>query len=147
VDTAAAKHRHDPSNPPLLDPSPRLPFNILLGGAVSLFHTSGNRSELLQMAPAIPYTVGIDSPSNEAHWAAFVPPVTFPIPSDNQSAQSELQSQLYAMFPPASKQNKARKYTSKDWDTQRPEITRLYRNSTLENVMKFMRERHGLEAT
>jgi hypothetical protein len=51
------------------------------------------------------------------------------------------------MLPPATQQNKIRKYSREDWNAQRPEITRLYENGTLESVMKFMRERYGLDAT
>ncbi|OBT47133.1 hypothetical protein VE00_03127 [Pseudogymnoascus sp. WSF 3629] len=51
------------------------------------------------------------------------------------------------MAPPAGRQNETRKYTTRDWDAQRLEITRLYDNGTLESVMKFMRDRHRLDAT
>jgi hypothetical protein len=51
-----------------------------------------------------------------------------------------------ATFSMAGRQYEARKYTAKDWDTQRPEIIRLYKNGTLESVMKFMREQHRLAA-
>jgi len=51
------------------------------------------------------------------------------------------------MLPPASQQNDIRKYTPEDWNVQRSEITRLYENDTLGSVMKFMRERYGLDAT
>jgi hypothetical protein len=51
------------------------------------------------------------------------------------------------MLPPGSNQNKARKYTAKDWDEQRPEIIRLYESNTLNGVVETMRDRHGLDAT
>jgi hypothetical protein len=97
----------------------------------------------------------MDSLWNEAHGEAFIPPATIYIPSNNQPARPQIQwqpqpqpqPQLHAMFPLGSKQNEARKYTVKDWDAQRPEITRQYENNTLSSVMEFMRERHGLDAT
>jgi hypothetical protein len=51
------------------------------------------------------------------------------------------------MLPPPSEQIKLRKYSREDWDIQRPEITRLYEDGTLDSVMKSMRERYGLDAT
>jgi hypothetical protein len=90
---------------------------------------------------------------------AFLEPVY--ISSDSQPArphphphtqpqlqpQPHPQPQLHAMLPPGSKQNKARKYTAKDWDEQRPEIIRLYKSNTLNSVVETMRDRHGLDAT
>jgi hypothetical protein len=58
-----------------------------------------------------------------------------------------VQPQSDGVFPLSGKLNEARWYTDEDWNAQRPEITRLYENNTLENVMKFMREQHGLKAT
>jgi hypothetical protein len=40
-----------------------------------------------------------------------------------------------------------RRYTEKDWDAQKSEITRLYNDNTLESVRDFMRKQHGLDAT
>jgi hypothetical protein len=57
------------------------------------------------------------------------------------------QPQLHAMLPPGSKQDKARKYTAKDWDEQRPEIIKLYESNTLNSVVEIMRDCHGLDAT
>ena len=91
-----------------------------------------------------PWDMRIDSPMG-VHWEAVMPQATFSVPSNNQPAQP--QPQCHAMLPPASQQSKIRKYSPKDWDAQRPEITRLYENDTLESVMKFMRERYGLDAT
>lgn len=82
-----------------------------------------------------------------------MPLATFSIPLNNEPTQPQpqlqpqSQSQLHGMFLPAGKQNKSRKYAPEDWDAQRPEITRLYENNTIESVIKFMRERHGLDAT
>jgi len=76
-----------------------------------------------------------------------MPLATVSVPSNSQLAQPEPQSQLHAMSPLAGKQNKARKYSAKDWDAHRPEITRLYKDGTLRTVMEFMREKHGLNAT
>ena len=67
------------------------------------------------------------------------------MPSTSQPLQ--LQPQLYTMAPLAGRQNETRKYTTRDWDAQRLEITRLYDNGTLESVMKFMRDYHRLDAT
>ena len=69
------------------------------------------------------------------------------IPSDHQPVWLQSQPQLDATVPLDSEQNKARKYTMEDWETQRPEITRLYEENTLNSVMKLMKERHGLDAT
>jgi Clr5 domain len=66
----------------------------------------------------------------------------FSTPSNIDPAQP----QPDGIFPLDGKQNEARWYKEEDWDAQRPEITRLYENNTLENVMKFMREQHGLKA-
>jgi hypothetical protein len=67
----------------------------------------------------------------------------FSTPSNINPAQP----QSDGIFPLSGKQNEARWYTEEDWDAQRREITKLYENNTLENVMKFMREQHGLKAT
>ena len=61
----------------------------------------------------------------------------------NEPAQ--LQSQSHGMLPPAYKQE--RHFMKKDWNFQRPEITRLYENSTLASVIIFMRREYGLVAT
>lgn len=76
--------------------------------------------------------MGIDSPS-EVPWQTVMPQPTQP--------------QVHAMLPSTSQQGEVRKYKVEDWDVHRQEITRLYENDTLKNVMKFMRERYGLEAT
>ena len=95
----------------------------------------------------------MDSLWNQTLNEAFIPPAAINIFSNNQPAlsqwqlQPQLQPQLYAMFPPGINQNEARKYTARDWDEQRPEITRLYENNTLNGVMEYMREQHGLDAT
>jgi hypothetical protein len=90
----------------------------------------------------------MDSPMT-VHREAALPPATFSVPSNSQPAQPQPQPQPqhYAMLPPASQQNDIRKYTPEDWNVQRSEITRLYENDTLGSVMKFMRERYGLDAT
>ena len=101
----------------------------------------------------ISHILGMDSLWNQAHWEAFMPPATMYIPSNNQPTQPQIQlqlqpqPQLHAILPLGSKQNEARKYTAKDWDEQRLEITRLYENNTLNSVVEVMRERHGLDAT
>jgi DNA-binding transcriptional MerR regulator len=51
------------------------------------------------------------------------------------------------MLPPTITQNELRIYTAKDWDEQKPEIERLYKDNTLESVRAFMEQHHGLEAT
>jgi hypothetical protein len=84
------------------------------------------------------------SPWYQAQGATLVPQDVF-IPTHNHPTQS--QPQLYSMAPPTSNQIETRKFSSEDWDDQRAEITRLYKNNALESVRKFMRERHGLDAT
>jgi len=85
-----------------------------------------------------------DSPVG-MHWEAIMAHETFSVPSSIQTAQPP--PQYHAMLPPASQQEKLRKYSREDWNDQRREITRLYENGTLESVMKFMREQYGLDAT
>jgi hypothetical protein len=66
-----------------------------------------------------------------------------PKPSSHGSTTSSV-----AMLPPVShKYLKPRKYTAKDWDIQKAEITRLYEKNKLERVMELMRDLHGLTAT
>jgi hypothetical protein len=72
---------------------------------------------------------------------------SFSAPLNTQYVQVEPQTQWNALFPPAGEQNDTRKYTAKDWDTHKLEITGLYENGTLDNVIKSMRKRHGLDAT
>jgi len=102
------------------------------------------QSELFQKSSRIPRILGMDLPWNQPHQDAFIP---FSVPISSQLAQPEPQSQLYAMSPPARKQNEARKSTAKDLDSHRPEITRLYEDSTLPTTREFMREKYGLNAT
>jgi hypothetical protein len=65
-------------------------------------------------------------------------------PSINKPAQP----QLHSMSPPATKQNKARRCTARDLEAQRSEITKLWKNGyTLDRMIEFMREHHGLYAT
>lgn len=78
-------------------------------------------------------------------WEAVMPQTTSSVPSSNQTLQP--QPQYHVMLPLVSQQSGIRKYKPKDWDAQRPEITKLYENDTLEGIIKFMRERHGLDAT
>jgi hypothetical protein len=61
----------------------------------------------------------------------------------NEPMQLQLQSQ--GILTPAYKQE--RNFTKKGWDSQRAEITRLYKNSTLASVVIFMRREYGLVAT
>lgn len=90
---------------------------------------------------------GIDSSPMQVEWDAIIPGPTVSIPSNSQfiSVQPEFQSD--ATLSPAVKQNKVRKYTKKDWDAHELEITTMYKNCTLESVIQFMREHHGLDAT
>jgi hypothetical protein len=44
-------------------------------------------------------------------------------------------------------ENEARQHTAKGWEEMKPEIARLYESDTLENVIKFMAEQHGFNAT
>jgi hypothetical protein len=90
---------------------------------------------------------------NQAHWDSLIPVTAIDTPWEYQPVQAQTQSQpqpqlqLHNMLPPGVKQNKARKYTVRDWEVQKSEITRLYENKTLKSVMDFMREQHGLDAT
>jgi hypothetical protein len=101
------------------------------------------------------YITGMDSLWDQADWEAFLPSATIYMSSNNLLAwpQTQLhphpqpQPELHAMVPLGSRQSEARKYTAEDWDAQRPEITRLYENNTLNGVMEIMRERYGLDAT
>jgi len=88
----------------------------------------------------------MDSPWDQEHWDALIMPAatSYATPSD-QPAQP--QAQLHAMLPPARRHVEARKYTAEDWNTQRPEIARLYKDNILERVIELMRERQGLTAT
>jgi hypothetical protein len=113
----------------------------------------------VQNALGISDVRGMDSLWNEAQWEAFMLLSPVYISSDNHPArphpqphpqlqpQPHPQTPLHAMLLPGNKQNKARKYTAKDWDEQRPEIIRLYESNTLNNVVETMRDRHGLDAT
>ena len=82
---------------------------------------------------------------NQADREAFVPAANSNVPASSEPAYSREQS--HGMPTSTDKSHEARKYTAEDWESQRPEITRLYENGTLESVMKFMREQHGLDAT
>lgn len=86
----------------------------------------------------------MDSIWSQERW---IPAATFSISQYNQPPQLQLQQQSHAMIPRASKQSEARKYTAKDWDALRPEITQLYMENTLDRVMQVMRLQHGLSAT
>ena len=86
------------------------------------------------------YTAG-----NQADREAFVPAANSNVPAGSEPAYSQEQS--HGMPTSTDKPHEARKYTAKDWESQRPEITRLYEENTLDVVMKFMREKHGLYAT
>jgi len=91
----------------------------------------------------------MDSLWDQAQWVAFIPSIPIYIPLNNQPErpQPQPQPQLHTVFPLDGTQSEAQKYTVEDWEAQRLEITRLYENNALYSVMKFMRERHGLDAT
>jgi hypothetical protein len=55
--------------------------------------------------------------------------------------------ELKTASAPITKGFGVRAYTSKDWDSHRLEIARLYQNNTLEKIRLSMRQHHGLEAT
>jgi len=78
---------------------------------------------------------------------AFMNLQSFSAPLNTQYAQAEPQMLWHTSFPPVGEQNDTRKYTAKDWDARRLEITELYENGTLDNVIKSMKTRYGLEAT
>jgi hypothetical protein len=105
----------------------------------------------------------MDFQSSQMYGNAFVPSMSIgttantpPLRSQTQwSLQPELQPQpqlqpqqeLYLVVPLGGEQNETRKYTAKDWEEQRVEITRLYEKNTLAKVIELMREQHGLYAT
>jgi ribulose bisphosphate carboxylase small subunit len=68
-------------------------------------------------------------------------------PQTQTQPQPQQQPQLHATFPLGSKQSEARKFTAKDWEELRSEITRLYENNALNKVIELMAEQHGLSAT
>jgi hypothetical protein len=82
-------------------------------------------------------------------WETFVPLESFDMPWIDQVAQPELQSKFQPnmIIRPGETADEARKYTAKDWVTQKAEIARLYENNTLDTVRTIMEERHGLIAT
>jgi hypothetical protein len=89
----------------------------------------------------------MDPPEIQGQWGAFIALESFPASLNGQQAHIGQQPQWQPAFSPPDELKELRKYTAKDWDTQRPEITRLYKNGTLDDVIKSMRERHGLDAT
>ena len=93
----------------------------------------------------------MDSPWDSVHYEPLESLENFSQPFINQSPELEeeprRQDQSHDTSPCPIIQTEMRKYTAKDWDIQRPEITKLYGTETLETVMKFMREQHGLDAT
>jgi hypothetical protein len=73
-----------------------------------------------------------------------------PVRPQNQwppQMQPQPQPQLHVIFPLGNKQGEARKYTAKDWEELKSEITRLYENNPLNKVVELMAEQHGLSAT
>jgi hypothetical protein len=82
-------------------------------------------------------------------WETFVPLESFAMPWIDQAAQPEVQSesQPNMIIQPGETADAARKYTKKDWVTQKADIARLYESNTLETVRTIMSERHGLIAT
>jgi hypothetical protein len=90
----------------------------------------------------------MDSQWNHTELVGYMPvPASFSIPSNNQFAQPEPQSYVHTRPSLVARQTEVRKYTATDWNTHRAEITRLYEENTLPTVMKFMREKYGLDAT
>ena len=92
---------------------------------------------------------GMDLPSKHMHKEVLEVPTSVYINPNSQPTQSQSpsQPQFHAILSSGSVQNETRKYTAEDWEKQRPEITRLYKNSTLNKVIEFMREQHGFDAT
>jgi hypothetical protein len=86
---------------------------------------------------------GMDSQWNQEDWTLPTPPANLSMLI--QPVQS--QPRLHTIVSLAGEQDEVRKYTAKDWDAQRLEITRLYNENALKVVMKVMREQHGLDAT
>ena len=89
----------------------------------------------------------MDPPPTHGQWDTFMPLQPFPALLNASQAHSGQQPQWQVPFPSPEEQKVLRKYTAKDWETHRSEITRLYKNGTLDDVIKSMKERHGLDAT
>jgi hypothetical protein len=108
---------------------------------------------IIHRAWGILYAVGMDSPWSQTYWNAFIPSTSIDIAPNYQPVPLQTQwppqpqSQLHAIFPLDSNQSEARKYTAKDWEELRLEITRLYENNPLTKVMELMTVQHGLSAT
>ena len=90
----------------------------------------------------------MDRLGNPPQWTAPLS-TAVPGPSNNQLApqQYESQTQLQAQVSAARKQDDGRMFKARDWEDHREEITALYENNTLENVMKSIQARYGLVAT
>ena len=139
--------------PALVSPTNYITLPSLSFSTFRLFLRVFSFAQPFQKREVFHYTRGMDWLWDQTHREASILPATIYMPSNNQPArpqthsQLQPQPQLHTMLPPGSKQNEARKYTTKDWDEQRSEITRLYESNTLNSVVELMRERHGLDAT
>ena len=78
---------------------------------------------------------------------AFVPSNTLGITPKMQTTQPQPRLQWQAPLLLAGVREKARQFTATDWEVHRLEITNLYENGTLESLMKYMRDKHGLQST
>lgn len=86
----------------------------------------------------------MDLSQDQAQRDAFTP---VSVSMSSQLTQPEPQSDLHAMSPlTITPKNEVRKYTAKEWRMHKREITRLYVDNTLSNVMQVMREKHGFDA-
>jgi hypothetical protein len=74
-------------------------------------------------------------------------PATIHILPNDQAAWLQPQHQSVTSIPLGNGQTKEKKFTAEDWETHEQEIRKLYDGSSLPNIMKLMKERHGLEAT
>ena len=89
----------------------------------------------------------MDLPWIHSDWDALIPEAGETLTSNSQLGPPQLEPQSDNMFSPVGMHTEIRKYTKKDWEAYKPEITRLYESNTLDTVIKVMRERHGLDAT
>jgi Clr5 domain len=59
--------------------------------------------------------------------------------------QQQSHGQLF--FSITSMREKQRKFTTADWEIHKTEVTNLYENGTLRDLMEYMKSKHGLYGT
>jgi hypothetical protein len=111
----------------------------------------------IHRARGILYVLGMESLWSQTHRTALIPSTSIDRATNDQPVRPQTQwppqtqpppqPQSHAIFPLGSKQSEVRKFTAKDWEELRSEITRLYENNALNKVIELMAEQHGLSAT